>query len=633
MAGMVLFVNEIDQHLQLAKTRSEAGLPEEAISACRKALEIQPENSEACYQLGLLLYQTRRPQEAEKFLSIAIARNPSHVLALNTLACIYKDQGNLAEATKVLEKAVRIDPALYEARYNLGTTFHQLGMFDKAVEHYEAAIRLKGDSAILQNNLGHAFYHSGELTKAVEYFQQSVKHAPEYAKAWNNLGYALHDFGEHKEAIAAYRRALQITPHNHEAHSNLLFSLHHLPEASDKEIFEEHLLWSKQHAEPLEKQTFTHLQEANPNRKLRVGYLSPDFYRHVNSRALETFLRQHDRNHYEIYCYSNVAKPDSNTKKFQTYADHWREIRHLSDFEAAERIHSDQIDILVELAGHTNYNRLLVMSHRPAPVQVSYLGYVATSGMTSVQYRLTDIHGDSAERTQRYYTEELIYIPGSVLCYQPPQDAPEVSELPCLQKGHVTFGSFNNLAKLNSEVIALWSRVLLATPASHLLLKARHLKDPVLVKKLVEKFKTYGISPERLDLRPWSHGNHLELYREVDLALDPFPFNGGMTTFEALWMGVPLITLEGTNFVGRMGTRHLAVLGLQKCIAHSPDEYVKIAAQSAQETGWLSQWRSSLRSRILASPLADAPAFTRHLEAAYREMWIRWCTRAQIRSK
>ena len=370
-----------------------------------------------------------------------------------------------------------------------------------------------------------------------------------------------------------------------------------------------------------------HSNEKLPERRLRVGYVSPNFHQHSVAYFIEAVIASHDRSAYEIICYSDVARPDSVTDRIKSLTGSWRDILGMSHEQAAGLIRSDQIDILVDLAGHTAGNRMLLFARKPAPVQVTYLGYPSTTGLTTMDYRITDRFADPPGQTDHLHTEELVHLPQGFLCYKPPGQTPDVADLPFIASGGITFGSFNHLAKITPEVVRLWSNILNSLPDAQIILKAKPLFDMGTQQLLREMFVQNGVSPARLTLtgHAQSMSEHLELYHRIDIGLDTFPYNGTTTTCEAMWMGVPVVTLAGETHASRVGASILSNVGLPELIAGSPEEYLKKGVQLANDLERLQGMRANLRPMMERSPLMDANGFTRSLEAAYRQMWHRWC--------
>jgi protein O-GlcNAc transferase len=389
-------------------------------------------------------------------------------------------------------------------------------------------------------------------------------------------------------------------------------------------LFQEHCYWAQCHAAGLP--VPVHTNDRDPERRLRVGYVSPDFYRHAAAHFLEPILRHHDPRQVEVFCYAEVAAPDAVTARFQSYAHAWRWTFGQSDAELIRQIQADGIDILVDAAGHSAHNRLLVFAHQPAPIQITGIGYPNTTGLSSIDYRLTDALTDPPGEPVRH-SEELLRLP-LAFCYATPDIAPEVTPLPALTRGYVTFGSLHNLAKLNGAVLDLWAALLEELPSARLVI-FRHLLQGQVREQLFQELTRRGIRPERFDL--W-HAlepgrTFLDVYAGIDVALDAFPWNSHTTACEALWMGVPVVTLYGNRYAGRMAADVLTAVGLPELVAQTPRGYVSIAAELAGDLDHLAQLRGSLRQRMAASPLCDGPTFTRSVEEAYRSVWRRWCAR------
>jgi predicted O-linked N-acetylglucosamine transferase (SPINDLY family) len=403
--------------------------------------------------------------------------------------------------------------------------------------------------------------------------------------------------------------------------------LNYDPAYDSPTIFAEHRAWGARHADPLTAQAPLRANDRTPDRRLRVGYVSSHFLAHAVNFFVEPILASHDHRHFEVFCYSNVAQQDATTQRLRSYADTWRSIVGLSDRETSDLARDDRIDILVDLAGHIGGTRLLVFAHKPAPVQVTYIGYQNTTGMLAMDYRLTDDYSDPPGATDEFYTEKLVRLPRIFFCYMPSNDAPAVSQPPVLENGVVTFGSFNNITKVTPQVLEAWARILVRVPNSRLILLADMAES--LKSYLISTFENYGVSRERLELadrRP--REGYLELIQRADIALDPFPFNGHTTTCDALWQGVPVVTLSGGSYVSRFGGSGLATLGLNDLIAADVQHYIEIASGLASDSSRLQHLRATLRERMAASPLMDFTGFTRNLEAEYRKMWIDWCARA-----
>ncbi|HRE16598.1 MAG TPA: glycosyltransferase, partial [Rhodocyclaceae bacterium] len=408
--------------------------------------------------------------------------------------------------------------------------------------------------------------------------------------------------------------------------SNTLFEMNYLGDFSRAELFAAHDAWARRYTPPLAQMPEYPDWNRDPERKLRIGYVSGDFARHPVGFLFQDVVANHDRSQVEIHCFSMVFQPDEATEQIRSSVDHWEDIFLLNDEEATAALRAAQLDILVDLSGHTAFHRLPSFAQRPAPVQVSWIGYFHSTGLSAMDYFLTDPYTSPADNGQ-LFSEIPLCLPATRFCFRPLSYSAEVGPLPAAANGYITFGSFNRLPKLTKQVIAAWSKIVLAVPDSRLVLKARALKDPVVRERLLARFAEQGLAAERIELREVSsHAQMFSEYNDLDLALDPFPFNGGMTTLEALWMGVPVLTLEGDTVVSRQSHAALANVGLTEELS-CPDveSYVARAITLAQQPAELARLRAALRPRMAESPLCRPEQFSRDLEALYRDMWRAWC--------
>jgi protein O-GlcNAc transferase len=514
--------------------------------------------------------------------------------------------------------------------FQLGNALAAQGRVDQAIVHYERALALMPDLAEAHNNLGIALVTQGKIDQAIAHYERALALKPDYAEAHNNLGLALVAQGKIDQAIAHYERALALKPDYAEAHSNLLLTLNYASGKDSAAVYSAHVDFAKRWEAPLVTLIQAHVNDRSLERRLKVGYISSDFRKHSVSHFIEPVLENHNRDRFEIFCYSNNPREDELTKRLKSYVDHWRSIIGVSDELVAQQIRADQIDILIDLNGHTALNRLLVFARKPAPIQVTWLGYPNTTGLSTMDYRITDGFADPVGMTEHIHTEKLVRLPECFSCYKPPRDAPEVSALSAREKGYITFGSFNNLAKITPEVMAIWAKILLAIPGSHLTLKNSGLGVKAMQQTVQETFAELGIVLERLELLGSDRFQkaHLERYRNIDIGLDPFPYNGTTTNCEALWMGVPVVTLAGQTHAARVGVSEMSNLELTEFICYSPEEYIATALRLAADLERLSALRMELRSRMAVSPLTDAHRFTKNLEQAYLVMWQDWCLKA-----
>lgn len=613
--------------LSQALEHHRAGRLREAEALYREVLRGQSDHPDALHLLGVLAFQCGRQFEALATLVKAIRINPSVAPFHNNLGIVLNRLGRREEALGAFRKALELDPDFAEARNNLGDALHRQGRLEEAMACYREALRLNPDYADAHNNLGNALMETDRPEEALAHLQRALRLRPRWAEGYNNLGNAFLKLAFLDEAVASYRAALGIDPDCPGAHSALLFCLNADPGSEPEAVFAEHRRWAERHAAPLEAAEGLRPNDPHPERRLRLGYVSPDFRTHSVACFFEPVLASHNREAFEVYCYSKVIRADAVTARIGKLADGWRDIRSLNDEEAAGLVRFDQIDILVDLAGHTSGHALPLFALKPAPVQVTWLGYPNTTGLDAIDYRLTDAWADPPGQTEQLHSEQLVRLPGCFLSYQPPEDAPAVTALPALETGGVTFGSFNNLLKVTSQVLAAWAEILRRLPGSRLLLKSRRLEHPAARQRILEKFGAAGIDEERIKLLGYleGRGQHLELYNHIDVALDTFPYHGTTTTCEALWMGVPVVVLAGRTHASRVGVSLLNRAGLGDWIADSAEGYVELAVRRASDREGLAKLRQTLRDRLRRSPLLDTGAFTTSLEEAYRQMWRRWC--------
>jgi predicted O-linked N-acetylglucosamine transferase (SPINDLY family) len=471
-----------------------------------------------------------------------------------------------------------------------------------------------------------ALRSSQQAEAAVEQHRRAIELRPNFAAAHFNLGLTLEKLGRMDEAIAGFRAALKIQPTLRNAHSSLLFAIH-FQEASDPQaIFEEHRAWNRAFAQPLAKLAQPHANVPDPDRRLRIGYASADFRQHSVSFFIEPLLAAHDPGQFEIFCYADLPKRDATTDRLQKLTPNWREITGRPDREVADIIRRDQIDILVDLAGHTGVNRLSVFATRPAPVAVTYLGYIDTTGMDAIDYRLSDAIADPPGMTEQFHSERLLRLPRTFACYCPPEEAPEVGPPPAISAGYVTFGAFTTLAKISKQAMETWGAILSRVADSRLLILAEGLRYPSVQNSIFASFDAAGIRRERIALLDQvTFEEYLQAHQRIDVMLDTFPVNSHTVTCQALWMGVPIISLAGGAYCQRLGLSVMSNLGLPELVAATPSEYAEIAAKLAADLPRVTELRAGLRQRMAASPLMDAPGFARDFEAACRNVWRSWC--------
>jgi len=589
------------------------GMPAEAVASYNKAIELKPDYAEAYYNRGNALHALGRLEEVVASYTKAIEYKPDFVDAYNNRGNALAALGQLEEAVESYDMVIQLAPGFAEAYYNRGNALRDLERAEDAVESYNSAIQLEPDYALAYNNRGVAFQKLGHLTAAVESYDKAIQIMPDTSDFHYNRGKVLLDLGQPEQAVENYDRTIQLKPDFAHAHSGRVFALNYSSELTQAEIYVKHLEFGQQFGQATAASLQSDFPDRNKNKRIRVGYLSPDFRQHSVAYFCEPVLKAHDRGTTEVYCYYNNRLKDGITNRIMHEVEHWRFVDDLDDQNLFELIRKDNIDILVDLAGHTARNRLLVLAQKPAPIQVTWLGYPNTTGLSAIDYRFTDVVADPVGEADGLHSEELIRLADGFLCYLGDDSIPENKSLPCLERGHITFGSFNHLAKTTHHVVKLWARILLALPDAHLLLKSRQLADRNTQTVFLNMFVQEGIALDRIELH--SHlpkqEDHLALYNRVDIALDPFPYNGTTTTCEALWMGVPVITLSGDRHVARVGASVLTHAGFPEFIANNPEEYVNMAVRYANNTDYLAELRSGLRDNMKHSPLCDAEVFTK----------------------
>jgi len=564
-----------------------------AAARLQPLLAADPDNADILHVLGLALHKSDRSDEGVALMARAIARNPRQPDFLINLANVHRERGEPDAAEPLLRRAVALAPQYGKAWQVLASLLRQLEKLSEAVDCRRKAVALDPTSAPLLVRLASALVDARHVA----------------------------------EGRSIYRQALARDPGNITAHSSLALSSHYLP--GDKaELFVLQRAAGAAIAAKLPAPA-AHGNRRDPERRLRIGYVSADFHLHSVAFFLAPVFAAHDAAKIELFAYSDVAKPDAVTDRLRALIPNWRDARGLTDAALAEAIRHDDIDILVDLAGHTAGNRLGVFARRPAPLQVNWLGYPDTTGLAAMDARLTDGIADP-EGADVFAVEKLVRLPQGFLCYGASDEAPAVAPLPAGADQAITFGSFNNLPKLSDETLDLWAQVLLAVPDSKLLLKARGLADPAIRQGVVARFALAGVEQSRLRFvgRVRDYRGHMALYGEIDIGLDSLPYNGTTTTCEALWMGVPTVTLAGDRHCARVGASLLTRVGLADLVAETPEDYVAVAARLASDRKRLAELRAGMRARLRASPLMDAKGFTESLEEAYRTLWRDRCLKA-----
>lgn len=577
-------------HYNLGTTHANIGQFDDAEASFREVLRIEPKSKECTLRLGDLLLRTGRFEEGVSLFREYAADHPDDHRGYYNLGLAVANANNPTEAIELQHRALELKPNYPEAHNALALALELLGRKDDALFHYEKAVHAK----------------------------------PDFPDAWSNFAVNLADQGRCDDAIACLRRSLHYRPDAPAIHSNLLLLLNYSSSVSAEEMRAQHEDWGRRFATPLPPRPAPY-PPLDPTRRLRIGYLSADFHEHSIAPFVAALFCHHDRTGVEVFAYSNVLHDDETTARLRDSADQWRAIRGLSDHQTADLIGNDKIDILIDLAGHTAGNRLIVCAHRPAATQATLFGYPNTTGVGAIDLRITDAVSDPPGVTDSLYTERCLRLPEVPWVYVPPADAPDVSPLPALGRKTFVFGCLNNSAKLSDRCLETWSELIHSLPGSRLVLLTG--RSQLARKRLSDRFAKGGILRDRLQLvTRLPERQYLESYGVIDIALDPFPYNGGVTTGDALWMGVPVLTVAGGSYASRQGAMMMLALGLPEFVAGDADELIALAKMWMNRRPELAELRAGLRQRLLANPLADAPRYVRTLEASLRAEWAKRCT-------
>jgi len=615
----------VEAEMTAALGHYQAGRMDEAEAGFRQVLNHRPDNPHLLHLLGVLALGKGRHAEAVSLMERSVSLNADDAAAhVNLGVALMKQGGRRQDALSALSRAVALNPASADAHNNLGIVLKGMERLTEAVAAYRQAIALKPDYAEAFNNLGNALVAMGSIEEAVTSFEKAVALWPDYVEAHYNLGNTLAETGKPVEAVAALRRSLAIAPGFVEARSNLIYALDFDPGAGLAQAQQERRRWGELYARPMAGKIRPHGNDPDPERRLRVGYVSADFRRHSAAYIFAPALIDYDRSRFRAICYSNSAQEDDMTERFRDSTDGWRSIIGLSDDEAAELIRNDGIDILVDLSGHSRDNRLLLFARKPAPLQVTAWGHALGTGLETIDYLFADpIY--VTEEEEKLYTEEIIHLP-CVIAYSCPDDAPPVAPSPAASGKGVTFGYFNRMAKVSEQALDLWSAVLAAIPGASILIKNEAMSSGDQQRRIVKEFAARGVEKERIMmLGKTSWFEHLAAYGQVDMTFDPLTASGGASTMESLWMGAPVATIKGHMPSTRDTASILSALGLNDWIAETPGEFLEIVKAKAGDPAALARLRTSLRRRLAASPVGDSKAYAGAVDAAYRRIWRRWC--------
>lgn len=609
-----------------AQKMIEQGSLQAARSILADLVEQQPACPEIRAALGKVCSYQQDYPTAVTHLEQALQADPHDLETLFNLGYVYGAVGRYEESIDCLRQLKRHTPQLPALYRWEGVALDRLGRGGEALQAFQEALRLKPDYDEALAGLGNLLFNNKQMEKAERYLQWAVTIAPEKSAYHNDLGRVYRQQGRMEEAVACYRKALELEPASFAAASNILYGLCYLDTVTPESRAVQHRTLARLFYPAPEKPVFR-LSRKPAGSLLHIGYVSGDFGTHSVAYFLEPILRHHDRQQFKIFCYSSRGVPDETTSRIKGMELVWRDIMGVPAKTAAAQIAQDGIDILVDLSGHTAGHRLDLFALKPAPVQVSWIGYPHSTGLAQIDYYLSDNRCDPPGMTDQLYTEQVWRLPRVFSCYVPPMAFPAVAPAPFQQNGYITFGSFNNFAKVNQATIRLWAQLLLKVSGSRLILKSAALGGSALQQAVREAFARCGVSSERILLHSFaaSTTEHLACYNQVDIALDTYPYHGTTTTCEALWMGVPVVSLAGSCHLSRVGVSFLSAVGLEELVARTADEYIAIAAALAGNMERLLCLRENLRAMLAVSPLLDGPGVTRELEDAYRQMTAAAC--------
>jgi predicted O-linked N-acetylglucosamine transferase (SPINDLY family) len=567
----------------------------------------------------------KRISEAEKVCRDILKQDPTCAPAWRLLSEITLQAGAPAFALSFSKRAVALDATDPASFQGLGNVYRALGRPNEAEAAVRQGLRLSPQDARMHAGLALALMNQGKLAEALDVLHRAISLDAADAKLHHFLGLLLLQMGRPAEAVASFREASALAPNSSGPRAGVLFAQHYLADADAAAYLAEARAWGDLQTPCADAEVPDFVNVPDLHRRLRIGYLSGDFCEHPVGRMVQSVLAEHAPSRVEVTCYSNHWRTDAVTMQIRASVHRWRPIFHLPDERVADMIRNDHIDILVDLSGHTAASRLHVLARRPAPVQAMWLGYFDTTGLSTVDYIIADGYV-CPKGYDRFFVEKVVRLPHSWFCYTPPNSSPDIGPLPALSCNHVTFGCFNNSAKVTPDVVACWAEILQAVPEARLLLKSASLDDQSVREENARLFTAHGIARDRIAFAGRSdYAAHLEHHNQVDIALDPFPYNGGATTLDALWMGVPVIALQGERFASRFGVSILTNAGLSDLIAESSRDYAEKAIALARDLVRLNRLRECLREQLRRSPLCDAAGLARDLETLYRGMWADWC--------
>ena len=638
----------------LGSTYLTTGNIKESIISLKQSMKIKPDLAQTYNTLGNAYKTKGNNNKAIDNYKKAIYYKPDYYEAYNNLSHMYLTNGDNKEAQYYCNKALEIKSDYPHGHLNAGVLQLRFRNYSKSEYHLKKAVSLKDNFAEAYFNLGVLYYNQDKHDLSFDAYKKAIAINPSYKDAYINTAKIMYDKdmyeqaaklyvevlklnpkcqvalsniagiflkqGDIKSSIYYYKKALSIKPDMAALHSNYLFCINYDHEISSEKLFIEHIEYGKIHNK-LTENNIKYYNNFVSNKRLKVGYVSSDFSDHPVAYFIEPVLKNHNKSIIEPICYSNVSKPDNITNIIKSHCSKFIDIYGINSEKVSNIIRNDNIDILVDLAGHTRGNSLTVFAHKPAPIQISYLGYPNTTGLKAIDYRLVDNITDPDQ--DELYTEKLIRFQNCFLCFSPCYKYPDIKPLPCLNNGYITFGSFNNISKINIEVIRVWSEILKRTTNSKILLKSKAFNDSQIRKRYENFFKKFNINKERIILKGSiiSPYEHLNYYNNLDIALDTFPYNGTTTTCEALWMSVPVITIKGNRHASRVGTSLLTYSGFKELIAYDIEDYIKMAVNISTNMEKLIFYRNNIRNKMLSSKLCNAEDFTNEIELIYQSIW------------
>jgi predicted O-linked N-acetylglucosamine transferase (SPINDLY family) len=612
----------VQELFELGVAHHRAGRVGEAVGLYRQILEVDPTHAEAMLMMGIASQQMGRPGEAVEWIGRAIAVDPTNPGYYVNFGNALRSAGDMKGAVAAYRNAIGIQPALADAWNNLGGALQESGEVTDAIEAHRKALSLRPDFVQAWYNLGGAFSRVHRIDEAIEAYGRALESRADFDAAQVNRANLLRHVGRLDESIAALRRVVEMRP-TPVALSNLIYDCYFHPGYDTTQIGHWLSKWNELFGKPLAKEIRPLSNSRDPERRLRIGYVSPDFNGHPAGRFFLPLVAHHDHTRFEVICYSDVSDADAVTNQIRSHVDVWRDTRTLSDEQLAARVREDRIDVLIDLTLHLAQNRMLAFARKPAPVQATWLAYPGSSGLTTMDYRISDPHLDPPGKNDEFYSEKTLLLPDCYWCYDPQCPAVEVGELPAVSNGYVTFGCLNNFAKVTEVTIRLWAQILRRVSNSRLILLAPEGSARDWFSGVMRACGIDAGCIEFVDRLP--RQQYMETYRRIDVSLDTFPCNAHTTAFDSLWMGVPIVSLYGTTAMSRGGLSILANLGMQDWCTDDPTNFVEIAVRTAADVQSLFEIRRTLRSRLKNAPLMDGPRFAQNMEQLYRDVWSAWC--------